>query len=200
MTRAVRLALDTLGPATGRDWQVPAHGLTWTCWETVEHLADSLFTYAAQLAPAQPSLTTHVPFGWVRRRPGGPLLTVFVDDTTETPEGLLTVLESCGGMLAAVLATVPAERMSFHNYGASDPSGFAAMALVEILAHVGDVAPALGQPWSPPADLCAAALDRLFPGAPDGPPVDVLLWATGRGSLPGVQDRSPDWTWDGSPR
>jgi hypothetical protein len=28
--------------------------------------------------------------------------------------------------------------------------------------------------------LCAAVLARLFPDAPDGDPVQVLLWATGR--------------------
>ena len=193
--RAVQLAGDTLTAAAGRDWHVPAAGLEWTVWETVEHMADDLFTYAAQLAPARPSVTTHVPFGWQRRRPGGPLLTVFVD-RAEGPPGLLAVLESCGGLLAAMVATAPADRRSFHNYGPSDPSGFAAMGVVEVLVHMHDVAGGLGIDWRPPADLCAATLRRLFPDAPAGAgPWPTLLQVTGRGT-----PRLTEWRWDGAPR
>jgi hypothetical protein len=199
VTRAVTLAVDTLTPAAGRDWSVPAGPLSWSCWETVEHMADDLFAYAAQLAPAAPSVTTHVPFGWQRRRAGGPPLTVFVDPG-EKPAGLLTVFEACGAMLAAVVATAPGDRMSFHNYGASDASGFAAMGVVEVLAHTWDVAAGLDLAWHPPGDLCAAALARLFPSAPTGAdPWATLLWSTGRGSLPGHPPLT-EWTWDGSPR
>lgn len=80
LPRAVALAHDALATATHLDWHVPAGDLEWTCWETVEHMSDDLFTYAAQLGPAAPSLSTHVPFGWQRRRENGPALTVFVLD------------------------------------------------------------------------------------------------------------------------
>jgi len=199
VTRAVELALDTLATAAGRDWHVPAGGLEWTCWETVEHMSDDLFTYAAQLGPAKPSLTTHVPFGWQRRRDGGPALTVFVD-RAEGPPGLLQVFETCGAMLAAMLRAVPPDRQSFHSYGPSDPSGFAAMGVVEVLAHLHDVAAGLGLPCDPPAGLCAAALRRLFPSAPaDVEPWRALLWSTGRADLPD-RPAPASWTWDGSPR
>lgn len=197
--RAVGLASAALAEAAGLDWDTPAGGLDWSCWETVEHMADDLFTYAAQLAPSNPSTTTHVPFGWSRRREGGPALTVFVD-RAEGPAGLLQVFEACGAMLAAMVETVPADRVSFHNYGPSDASGFAAMGVVEILAHMHDVAAGLKVDWSPPADLCAAALRRLFPDVPvEGAPWPTLLWATGRGVLPGRSARG-DWKWDGTPR
>jgi hypothetical protein len=65
-----------------------------------------LFAYTAQLAPANPSTTTHVPFGWQHFREGGPELTVFVD-RKEGPAGLLHVFEVCAAMLAAQVATVP---------------------------------------------------------------------------------------------
>ncbi|MFF5079472.1 hypothetical protein ACFY36_20645 [Actinoplanes sp. NPDC000266] len=198
VTRAVSLAIDTLSKATTSDWTVPAGPLTWTCWETAEHMADDLFTYAAQLAPATPSTTTYVRFGWQHRRPGGPGLTVFVDPE-DGPEALLTVLESCGAMLAAVLATAPPEKLSFHNYGASNASGFAAMGVVETLVHTNDIAAGLNVPWSPPAELCAAALHRLFPWAPnDTAPWPTLLWATGRAELPG-HELQTSWRWNGTP-
>jgi hypothetical protein len=40
-----------------------------------------------------------------------------------------------------------------------------------------------GLAGSPPEALCAAVLARLFPDAPDGDPIQVLLWSTGRAEL-----------------
>lgn len=193
--RAVELARTTLAGAVHLDWRAPAGTLEWTCWETVEHMSDDLFAYAAQLGPSRPSVTTFVPFGWERRREGGPALTVFVDPA-EGPSGLLDVFEACGTMLAAMVDFVPADRLSFHNYGASDASGFAAMGVVEVLVHMHDITGGLGLAWEPPAGLCARALRRLFPDAPaDADPWPTLLSVTGRGaSTPG------SWKWDGTPR
>jgi hypothetical protein len=199
VTRTVELAHETLAAATHLDWQKPAGGLDWSCWETVEHMSDDLFVYAAQLGPANPSTSTHVPFGWQRRRPGGPPLTIFVDPA-EGPSGLLQVFETCGAMLAATVDAAPPDRLSFHAYGPSDPSGFAAMGVVEVLVHTHDVAVGLDLTWSPPADLCTEALHRLFPSAPsDGEPWPTLLWSTGRANLPGLPAQT-SWTWDGAPR
>jgi hypothetical protein len=200
VTQAVSLAKQTLAAApAATDWTVPAGTLSWTCWETVEHMADDLFAYAAQLSPARPSTTTHVRFGWQHRREGGPGLTVFVDPA-EGPAALLEVLESCGTMLAAMIAATPPAKLSFHNYGASDASGFAAMGVVEVLVHTHDVAGTLNLPWTPPSSLCAAALKRLFPWAPtDTDPWPTLLWATGRGELAGHESQTA-WKWDGRPQ
>lgn len=198
VTGAATLARDTLEAAVDQDWEKPAGELEWSCWETVEHMIDDLFAYAAQLAPTRPSTTTHVPFGWQQFREGGPELTVFVD-RKEGPAALLHVFEASASMLAAQVATAPPDRVSFHWYGPSDASGFAAMGVIEILVHTYDVAAACGLTWSPPADLCAGALRRLFPDAPAGHgPWPTLLWATGRTELPG-HPRRTSWTWDGTP-
>jgi hypothetical protein len=196
--RAVELARDALSRAVDLDWQVRAGSLDWTCWETVEYMSDDLFAYAAQLAPANPSLSTHVPFGWQRRRDGGPALTVYVEPQ-EGPLGLLTVFEACGAMLAAMVEAVPPQRLSFHSYVPSDASGFAAMGVVEVLVHMHDVAVGLRLPWVPPADLCTGALRRLFPAVPIDDPWPTLLWATGRADLPGRPTRT-SWAWDGAPQ
>jgi hypothetical protein len=198
VTRAATLARNTLAAGIELDWEQAAGELEWTCWETVEHMIDDLFAYAAQLAPTQPSTTTHVPFGWQHFREGGPELTVFVD-RKEGPAGLLQVFEVSAALLAAQVSTVPPDRVSFHWYGPSDASGFAAMGVTEVLVHTYDVAAGLGLDWSPPADLCAGALRRLFPDAPAGhEPWPTLLWSTGRAELPG-HPRRTSWTWDGTP-
>ena len=56
----------------------------------------------------------------------------------------------------------------------------------ELLLHAGDVAEDRGLAWTPPSGLAAAVRARLFPWAPaDADPWTALLWATGRGELPG---------------
>lgn len=196
---AVSLAVSTLRTAADRDWHIPAGDLEWSVWETVEHIADDLFAYAMQLTPENPPLTTYVPFGWRRNRPGGPALTVYAAEGAD-PEALLQVLEASGGMLAAVVAVTPPGRRAWHPYGVSDPAGFAAMGVVETLVHTHDIAAGLGLPWSPPEDLCDRVVRRLFPDAPESGAGawPTLLWATGRGEIPG-HPRRTEWRWNGTP-
>ncbi|GAA5015539.1 hypothetical protein GCM10025734_64360 [Kitasatospora paranensis] len=114
--RAVGLAVATLTDALAADWHTRAGDLDWDCWETLEHTADGLFAYAAQLAPARPPLDGFVPLRWRRDRPEGPPNVVFVDRAVGAA-GLLQVLETGGGLLAAMVATVPPEA------GPSTPTG-----------------------------------------------------------------------------
>ncbi|MER5430674.1 hypothetical protein [Streptomyces sp. NPDC002588] len=196
---AVRLAAGALRGAEAADWDGKAGSLEWSCWETVEHLADDLFAYAAQLGPQGPSLDTEVPFGWDAKRAGGPANVVFADRTAG-PAGLMQVLEACGALLAAMVRTTPSTVRSYHTFGVSDAEGFAAMGVVETLVHVHDVAEGLGVGWQPDAGLCDRVLRRLFPDAPtDTDRWPTLLWATGRGEIPGYA-RLTRWRWYGEPR
>ncbi len=196
--QAVRTAVATLADALAADWHVKAGELDWDCWETLEHTADGLFAYAAQLAPARPPLDGFVPLRWQRDRPEGPPSVVFVDRAVG-PAGLLQVLETGGGLLAAMVRTVSPQVRAFHAYGVSDPEGFAAMGVVETLVHTHDVTTGLALPWAPPADLCDRALARLFPEAPkDTDRWTTLLWATGRAVLPAHPRRAFD-RWHSAP-
>ncbi|MFI6447703.1 maleylpyruvate isomerase N-terminal domain-containing protein [Kitasatospora sp. NPDC050543] len=197
--RAVRLAVAVLRQAPQDAWSAKAGSLTWDCWETAEHLADDLFAYAVQLGPRQPPLEGEVPFLWESRRPGGPANAVHADRSAG-PAGLLQVLEASGALLVAMVRTTPPQTRAYHGYGVSDPEGFAAMGVVETLVHTHDLAEGLGLDWTPPADLCARVLTRLFPQAPqDTASWPTLLWATGRGELPG-HARPTRWRWYGAPR
>lgn len=181
------------------DWSRPAGSLSWDCWETAEHLADDLFAYAAELGSPVGATEEPVPFVLVRTAPGKPRSTIFAQRDAG-PEGLLRVLESCGALLVAMVRTAPPEARAFHGFGTTDAAGSAAMGLVETLVHADDLARGLGLAWEPPADLCARVLHRLFPDAPGGyAPWPTLLWATGRGELPGAA-RLERWRWDSSVR
>lgn len=195
---AVALVRRAFGEVPDDGWDRPAGTLSWTCWETVEHMADDLFAYAGQIAPSDPPTGAYLPFVWRELREGGPSSTIFVERSAGTL-GLMRVLEACAAMLAGVVDTAPPSRRGWHPDGLSDPEGFAAMGVLEVLVHAWDVAGTVDRPWQPPADLCRAVLDRLFvdlPGHPD--PWATLLWATGRGELPGHPART-SWRWDGRP-
>ncbi|MFD3510763.1 maleylpyruvate isomerase N-terminal domain-containing protein [Nocardia sp. NPDC058666] len=195
---AVRLAVEVLRTASPDSWDAKAGTLEWDCWETVEHLSDDLFSYAAQLSPGMP-LDRHVPFVYESRRPGGPANAIHADRQAG-PDGLLQGLAACAGMLVAMVRTTPPQARAYHGYGISDAEGFAAMGIVETLVHTHDLTQGLGLPWNPPADLCARVLTRLFPTAPTSEqPWPTLLWATGRTELPGHARRT-NWRWENTPR
>ncbi|MFC6576434.1 maleylpyruvate isomerase N-terminal domain-containing protein [Planomonospora parontospora] len=199
LDQAVRLAVALLREAPAAVWDARAGTLEWDCWETVEHLGDDLFAYAAQLGPRTPPMDGEVPFVLRSRRPGGPASVVHADRAAG-PAGLLQVLEASGALLVAMVRTTPPHVRAHHVFGASDPEGFAAMGIVETLVHTHDVAQGLGLAWNPPAGLCSRVLARLFPDAPrDTDPWPALLWATGRAELPG-HPRLTTWRWYGEPR
>jgi hypothetical protein len=196
---SVRFAVATLSTAVEHDWHVPARDLQWTCWETLEHVADDLFAYAGQIVAPATGLDDYVPFVYESPRGGGPECTI-----RSRPEygnaGLLDVVTTCGAMLSTAVRSAPDDRRGWHPYGISDPSGFAAMGTVETLVHMYDVTEPLGVSWRPGDDVVRRALDRLFPGVPgDADPWATLLWATGRTAL-GDRPRLSEWRWDSTVR
>ncbi|MFH9548923.1 hypothetical protein [Streptomyces sp. NPDC017435] len=196
---AVRLAVEALREAEAADWDARAGSLEWTRRETVEHLADDLFAYAAQLGVPGGPADTEVPFVWRAERPGGPANVIFADRAAGV-DGPVRVLEACGALLASMVRTTPTTVRAHHVFGASDPEGFAAMGVVETLVHLHDVAEGLAVRWEPDAGLCDRVLARLFPDAPAGTDRwPTLLWATGRAELPG-HARLERWRWYGAPR
>lgn len=165
-------------------WNVPAGDLGWSCWDTGAHIADDLFSYASQVI-AQPDR--------------GYLPIEATIEAGATPDGLLTVIEMCGELLGQAVSSASPHARAYHPCGTSDPEGFAAMGVLEVLVHAHDIAQGLGVVWEPPADLCGRVLARLFPDAPSGSPTAVLLWCTGRSPL-GHLPRQATWRWDSSVR
>jgi len=166
-----------LRPQTGRDWSVPAGSLSWSCRETAVHIAHDLLAYAGQVA-GQPS-TAYLPLD----------LTVRPSASTDD---VLDVVLACAGLLAAAVAGAEPSARGWH-WGPTDPDGFAALGVNEMLVHTYDITSGLGVSWAAPAALCSAVVDRLFPDSPAGEPFAVLLWCTGRAPL-GDRPRRESWT------
>jgi hypothetical protein len=175
---AVAESLRVLGPHTAEGWTVKAGPLEWSCWETAAHIAHDLLAYAGQLA-ARPD-DAYLPIDLTVR-------------PTASPAQVLQAVTACGGLLSSALATADPSLRAWH-WGPADPEGFAAMGVAETLLHTRDITQGLGLHWAPPTELTKAVLDRLFPDAPPGDPVQVLLWCTGRGELDG-RPRRTKWGW-----
>ena len=196
---SVNLLRSAFADVPDSAWRAPAGSLRWSCWETLEHLIDDLFAYAIQVAASDPPRNDIVPFDYRAVRAGGPANILFLQPNAGTA-GLLQALEVCGVFLATAVRDAPPDRRAHHGFGLSDSEGFAAMGVVETLVHGEDLARGLERPWKPPAELCERSLRRLFPAAPpETEPWPTLLWATGRGSLPGHPDQGDDWRWDARP-
>lgn len=191
---AVRLAVATVRAAADADWNAQAGPTDWTAWEVVDHVADNLFFFAAQLSPRTPTTERQIPFAWSHLRAGDPGLVIHADRRAG-PAGLAQVVDACGGLLVAVLRTAPPGVLARNEDAVLDADGFAAVAIGEVLVHMSDAAAGLGVPWEPPPELCDRVLARLFPDAPaDTDRWPTLLWATGRGELPG-RPRVTEWDW-----
>jgi hypothetical protein len=147
------------------------------------HITSCLTWYAADLVAGPVEVTA---FDLVRRPDA---------DLAE----MLAQLRAAAEVLARVVeASDPAERGA-HPWGLADASGFAAMGCAELVLHTWDVAEGRDLVWAPPAALAAATRARLFPWAPaDADPWAALLWATGRGELPG-REPVTSWRWHCAP-
>jgi RimJ/RimL family protein N-acetyltransferase len=181
--QAVAGAMAVLRTAADRDrdWdEVRAGRLEWSCRDTARHIATALTAYTWRLAAR--AQKRHVPYE------------IRLEDDADTA-GLLDVVEAVGTLLAAAVRTTSPQVRAYHPYGNADREGFAAMGVVEVLLHTHDIAEGLGLRYEPAAELCEGVLTRLFPHVrPGAAPWPTLLWATGRGELPG---RAPvtEWRW-----
>ncbi|MFE0254618.1 GNAT family N-acetyltransferase [Streptomyces sp. NPDC059010] len=185
VTEAVAGCVELLRTAVDQDWEaVKAGRLEWSCHETAFHIAEDLVAYAGQLAGR--AQEAYVPFE------------ITLEDGTDN-DGLLHVIETAGALFAATLRTTPPDVRAFHPYPfrSANREGFAAMGVAEVLLHAHDIAEGLGLAYEPAAGLPEFVLTTIFPHIRPEPGPDhwrTLLWATGRGELPG---RAPvtEWRW-----
>jgi RimJ/RimL family protein N-acetyltransferase len=185
---AVADCVAALGAVTDRDWErVRAGRLEWSCRETAAHIASDLIAYAGQLAGR--ATDAYVPFEIAVEEDAG-------------HAGLLHTIETTGALLAAAVRTTPRAVRAFHPYPFrhANREGFAAMGVAEVLLHTHDITEGLGgTPYEPPAALASFVLTRIFPAVrPGDTPWRTLLWATGRGDMPGREPVTA-WRWCNNP-
>ncbi len=198
------LVRNTLRTLIDRDWNIQAAGTDFTVRETVDHMTDSMFAYAAQnsavLVGGDELRETWAPLGYVVPREGGPFLTVWADPERGN-NGSVQVYATTAGILVAVTdSSLPTTR-GHHPYGLSDAEGFVAMAIVESLIHLADVTNAFDTTFTPPIGVCERVLSRLFPdvveqtSSTSSHAWNTLRYATGRTPLDEWPQRI-EWSWN----
>jgi hypothetical protein len=179
--------LPLLEKGLDQDWSRPAGDTAWSARTMLDHIVLGVVGYA----------------GLLIARPTDRYIALRTGNAPEAGAAeCLQSIKIAATLLAQTVGATPAEARAHHSWGTSDRTGFAAMGAVEILVHAHDIARTLGFAWTPPDDLAAQAVERLFPNAPAGhAPGATLLWACGRIALPGaVQLPREGWQWYGEVR
>lgn len=191
---AARWLAHALTQSSTTALDAPAGEVSWSCWRTAEHVVDDLVAYALQVASG--ARLDYVPI----TGPRGESEVVRVAPASG-PAGLAEALTASAELLATQVEAASPDLRAYHPFGLSDPAGFAAMGVVEILVHAHDILAGLDRPTLPfPDGLADRALARLFPDAPDDASADaLLLWCTGRIALPD-RPRQTRWRWDSTVR
>ena len=138
-------ALRSLEGVSDQDWSRPALGLEWTCWQTVDHMIDCLFSYTFQLAAQAPS--GFLPFNELHAQSGA------------TPEDLLLGLRGLLAALQSVLDAAPEGATASDGVFALAPSDWRARAAYELALHTYDVVAAFDVDFSLPDELTRSILE-----------------------------------------
>ncbi|MBB5490436.1 maleylpyruvate isomerase N-terminal domain-containing protein [Nocardiopsis metallicus] len=141
---AADTALEFLEPRLGRDWSAAIPGMDFTVASVLAHAAQGPLWYCLDLIGG----TADEAAFEITVRPDA------------DPHALLRSLNSAARLCAMSVDAHPSSARGFHPMGASDPSGFAAMACAEILVHTHDAATGWGGGL-----LCGSGVGRPGVGA-----------------------------------
>lgn len=150
-------------------WGDIVPGLEWSRWEVADHTIEAAISYALQIGAGGSAVDHFVPFdesfvSGIENGVGSKLPATIHIAPPAGGRGLAEAMVAGGAVLAATVEVSDPGIRGFHSYGVSDPIGFAAMALVEVLVHTWDISRGLDLPGLLPDDaLCGRVLRRLSP-------------------------------------
>jgi hypothetical protein len=136
-------AVAAMGDATDHDWGAAAGTLDWTCWETVDHVIDCVFSYAVQVAAG-----AH----------GGWLPLELHPLSTARPSELVEGLGTVGAVFATVLRAAPADAVASDGFVSLNVADWAARGAYEVAVHAHDVLSGLAIAFEVPATICTGII------------------------------------------
>jgi hypothetical protein len=138
------LTIEAFECGIDRDWHVLAGSLEWTCWQTVDHIIDCVFSYALQLASlAQDGF---LPFGELHAL------------AKATPRDLVAGMRGVGTMFVAVLREASGLSAS-DGLLTLDAADWSARGAYEVLLHTHDVMQGMHRSFEPSSKICTWLLD-----------------------------------------
>jgi uncharacterized protein (TIGR03083 family) len=137
------------------DWSAKAGTLEWTCWQTVDHMVDCIFSYAFQLAAR--ARNGFLPFDELHAQPSA------------GPAELLAGVRAVGTLFLAVVRDSPPDATAADGVLTLSLEDWCARAAYELVLHTHDVLIGLGSTLSPPEELCQSIVASqslwMFDGA-----------------------------------
>ena len=138
-------SIDALTEIVGADWTTRAGVLEWSCWRTVDHMVDCVFSYAMQIgARAQ---FGYLPFEELHAKPEA------------TPRELVAGLRSVTALLVAVVRDSPGTVTASDGLLELSLADWCARAAYDLVLHTHDVVWGLGSDLDPPLELCRVILE-----------------------------------------
>lgn len=86
-------SMDALGEVVDGDWSSKAGVLEWSCWQTVDHMIDCIFSYAMQIGARAQS--GYLPFEELHASPGA------------NPQDLISGLRAVTALLVGIMRDSP---------------------------------------------------------------------------------------------
>ena len=145
LARLLDLSLRAPEPTVDDDWSVPAGDLEWSCWSTLDHTIDCLFSYVMQLASE--AHAGFLPFNELHAQPDA------------RPVDLLAGLRGVGTMLVAVARDAAPGATASDGVLPLDLADWCARGAYELVLHTDDVLAGLGARWDVPTELCQSILE-----------------------------------------
>jgi hypothetical protein len=138
-------SIDALTEVVDADWTTRAGVLEWSCWRTVDHMVDCLFSYAMQIGARAQS--GYLPFEELHAK------------REATPPDLVAGLRSVTALLVAVVRDSPGTVTASDGVLELNLSDWCARAAYELVLHTHDVMRGLGRDLDPPLELCRMILE-----------------------------------------
>ena len=139
------VSIDALTEVVDADWTTRAGALERSCWRTVDHMVDCLFSYTMQIGPRAQS--GYLPFEELHAKPEA------------TPPDLVAGLRSVTALLVAVVRDSPGTVTASDGVLELSLSDWCARAAYELVLHTHDVVAGLGGDLDPPLELCRVILE-----------------------------------------
>lgn len=166
-------AVGALRRAVDHDWSTRAGTLEWTCWETIDHTIDCVFSYAMQVAAR--AQAGFLPFAQLHA------------EAEATNTDLVDGLAAVARMLHDLVVGAPPETTASDGVVRLGLTDWCARGAYEVVLHTHDVLSGLAVAWQLPGELCEPIMsspvlwmfDRTKPDG-DADPWSRLLVGAGR--------------------
>jgi hypothetical protein len=141
----VDFSIEALTAVVEADWTSTAGALEWSCWRTVDHIVDCVFSYAMQIGARAQS--AYLPFEELHAKPEA------------TPLDLVAGVRSVTALFVGVVRDSPGAVTASDGVLELGLSDWCARAAYELVLHTHDVVGGLGGDLDPPQELCRAILE-----------------------------------------